>query len=378
MINFTIQKKSKRSRARLGTLKTPHGIVETPAFVPVATRAVIKTLTTREVEATNSQLLIANTFHLAMRPGADVVKAHGGIHKFMDWKKPLMTDSGGFQVFSLGFGKDLDTGKILKTKGTDVIEKGRQPKLLRISEDGVMFQSSITGDKLFLGPVESLRIQEKLGADIMFAFDECTPGTATREYIEHSIARTHRWLKIGLKSRKTNQAFYGIVQGSKFKDLRKMCATFVSSAGVDGIGIGGDLGDSAKEMHKILSWTMPMIPEHLPRHLLGIGSLADIKNIVAQGIDTFDCTIPTHYARHGAAFTSEGKLNMELKHFLKDKKPLDPKCSCEVCTTYSRGDIAHLLRAKEMTGLRLLTFHNLFFFNNFVANIREQIKKGKL
>ena len=381
-MKFSIVKKSKISRARLGLLETPHGVVETPTLVPVATQAVVKTLTSEEALQAKSQILIANTFHLHLKPGEKVVKSAGGLHKFMNWPRPLMTDSGGFQVFSLGFGHDLKIGKVLKYfPGDDrreLIDKTTQPKKVKITKDGVHFQSPLDGSELFIGPKESIAIQQTLGADIIFAFDECTPPLSTKEYVKESLKRTHAWAKICLKELKSNQAIYGIIQGSKYKDLRQESAKFINKLGFPGCGIGGDLGADKEDMKKILNWTLPRLKETKPRHLLGIGYLEDMENIVKTGIDTFDCIVPTHYARRGIAFTSEGKLDIRKSKFLKDKNPLDKNCACLTCQTYTRQYICHLLRANEITPLKLLTFHNLYYFNTFVEKIREKIKNGKL
>jgi len=385
MINFRILKRSKKSKARLGIIETEHGVIETPCLVPVATQAVIKTLTSEEVEETKSQILICNTFHLHLRPGEEIIGKSGGLHQFMNWKKPLMTDSGGFQVFSFGFGKDFGMGKILKNNHSTKllipkIEAGQQPKFLKITEKGVFFSSPLDGKKLFLGPRESIEIQEKLGADIIFAFDECTSPIADYEYTKKSLERTHKWAIECLKAKSSKlkaQSLFGIVQGGKFKDLRKESAKFFSSLPFDGFGIGGEFGDDKRIMIQMLNWVIPELPERKPCHLLGIGYLEDIPKIIKAGVDTFDCIVPTHYGRRGIAFTSAGKLDLKKYNFLKEKEPLDKKCSCFVCQNYKRNYISHLLRANEITALKLLTFHNLFFFNNFVEKIREKIKKGK-
>ncbi len=408
MIEFRILKKSKKSRARLGILKTAHGEVETPSLVPVATQAVVKTLTSEEVMATNSQILICNTFHLHLKPGEDFIKKAGGLHRFMNWSKSLMTDSGGFQVFSLGFGHDLGVGKILKYFPGDqknyssihdreylsrAIRKNHQPKSLKITDEGVLFRSPLNGDKLFIGPKESMRIQEKLGADIIFTFDECTAPLANRAYIEKSLKRTHQWAKMCRQALRfsSGQALFGIVQGSHFKDLREQSAIYINSLNFPGFGIGGDLGSTKQDMKKILDWTLPCLDENKPRHLLGIGRLEDIENIIKWGMDTFDCTVPTHYARRGFAFISDPNyrnsisidyyrnsisIDLSKSKFLKDNGPLDKKCQCPTCQKYQRSYIAHLIRAKEITGMKLLTIHNLYFFNSFVEKIRQKIKKG--
>lgn len=381
-MEFKILKKSKKSRARLGVLKTAHGEVETPTFVPVATQAVVKTLTSEEVLQTKSQILIANTFHLHLKPGEKFVKSAGGLHKFMNWPRPLMTDSGGFQVFSLGFGHDLKVGKVLKYfPGDDrreLIDKTTQPKSVKITADGVHFRSPLDGKELFIGPKESITIQQALGADIIYAFDECTPPLSTYAYVKESLKRTHVWAKICLKNLNNNQAIYGIIQGSKYKDLRQESAKFINKLGFSGYGIGGDLGEDKKAMIKILNWTLPHLSQFKPRHLLGIGYLEDMENIVKAGIDTFDCIVPTHYARRGIAFTSDGKLDIRKAKFLKDKNSLDKNCACQTCQNYRRNYLCHLLRANEITPLKLLTFHNLHYFNTFVEKIREKIRKGKI
>jgi len=377
-MDFKILKKSKRSKARLGILKTSHGEIETPSFVPVATQAVVKTLTSEEAKAAGCQILISNTFHLHLKPGEKLVKAGGSIHKFMNWDRPLMTDSGGFQVFSLGFGKDLGIGKILKTKGLEKVLLGQQPQNIKITDNGVWFRSPVNGEKLFIGPKESIKIQEALGADIIFAFDECTPPNANYEYTKKSLEKTHRWATECLKNKKSQQALFGIVQGGKFKDLRIESAKFIANLPFDGFGIGGEFGDSKNLMIKMIDWVIKELSENKPRHLLGIGHPEDILKIIKSGIDTFDCVMPTHYARHGVAFTEKGRLNMNKSAFLKDKNPLDKKCGCDVCQNYSRNYITHLLKAKEITALRLLTFHNLYFFNSLVEKIREKIKRGEI
>jgi queuine tRNA-ribosyltransferase len=392
MIEFKVLKRSKKSAARLGVLTTPHGEVMTPAIVPVATLAAVKALRSDEIAATGTQLLISNTYHLHLQPGEKIVKAAGGINKFMNWDRPTMTDSGGFQVFSLGFGRDLGIGKIAikqyPGKLERAIEKGYQPSNVKITEDGVEFHSPLTGERMFLGPEESMNIQNALGADIMFAFDECPPPGATYEYVKQSIARTNRWAQRSLAAHKTKQALYGIIQGSQFEDLRKSSARAIARMPFDGYGIGGDIGESAIELKKALLWTIPLMDQRKPRHLLGIGHIADIVPIIKHGVDTFDITVPTHYARRGIAFVSkksgmrgsayEGRVDFTKTALLKDKGPIDAECECLVCEKYQRAYIAHLIRANEITGGALLTFHNLFFFNAYVAKVREKIAKGLL
>jgi len=380
MLEFKVTKKSKRSQARLGFLKTKHGVVETPCLVPVATQAVVKTLTAKEVKESKSQILICNTYHLHLKPGEGIIKSAGGLHQFMNWSGALMTDSGGFQVFSLGFGRDFGVGKILKEKmGKDKISLGQQPSLLKITQDGVYFRSFIDGRQIFLGPKESIKIQEKLGADIIFAFDECTSPMANYQYTKKSLEKTHRWAKecLVLKSR-SDQSLFGIVQGGRFKDLRIKSARFLSSLDFDGFGIGGEFGDDKKKMMTMLNWVVKELPQEKPRHLLGIGYPEDIPQIIKRGADLFDCNVPTHYARRGVAFVSNGRLNIGQAKFLKDKNPLDKKCSCFVCQNYKRNYLCHLIRAKEITGLKLLTCHNLYFFHSLVEKIKKDIKNNKI
>ncbi|MDD5547673.1 MAG: tRNA guanosine(34) transglycosylase Tgt [Candidatus Pacebacteria bacterium] len=379
MLEFKILKKSKKSKARVGILKTEHGLVETPTLVPVATQGTVKALTNEEVLGTKTQILIANTYHLHLKPGEDIVKKGGGLHKFMNWQAPLMTDSGGFQVFSLGFGQDYGMGKLLKEKSDAEVVIGQQPKLLKITPDGVWFRSIVDGRKIFMGPKESMKIQETLGADIIFAFDECTPPIADHEYTKKSLLKTHRWAEICLKEKKNKkQALFGIVQGGKFKDLRIESAKFIGSLPFDGFGIGGEFGDDKKIMEKMIGWVNSELPEEKPRHLLGIGHPEDIIPIIKAGVDTFDCTAPTHYARRGIAFTSKGRVDLRKSAFAKDQKPVDKNCDCPVCRDYTRSYIHHLLKAREITPLRLLSFHNLYFFNSFIEKVREDIKNGKI
>lgn len=381
MIQFKIVKRSLISRARVGILKTTHGEIQTPSFVPVATQATIRALTSEEVKETGSQILICNTFHLHLKPGEDIVSENGGIHGFMNWGGPLMTDSGGFQVFSLGFGQDLGVGKLLKyfpENNSGKVDRNSKPKNIKISHDGVAFRSLIDGKDLFIGPTESMNIQEKLGADIVFTFDECTPPLCTKEYAQAALSRTYRWAKQCREVLRSDQALFGIIQGSHFQDLREECARYIDSLDFPGYGIGGDLGRDKQTMYDIFNWVMPLIDERKPRHILGIGYVEDIEEIIKSGADFFDCTVPTHYARRGIAFTREGKLDLNRIAYLKDRKPIDPKCDCRVCQAYRRNYITHLLRAKEWTAGRLLTFHNLYFFNQYVESMREKIKNNKL
>ncbi len=379
MFEFKILKKSKKSRARLGVIQTPHGEIETPAFVPVATRGTIRTLDSREIEDVGSQVLICNTFHLHIAPGEKLVQKAGGLHGYMDWKKPLMTDSGGFQVYSLGFGRDHGIGKVLKDEQEKVLKEGSQPHAVKITDDGVYFRSPIDGKQLYLSPKVSIGIQEKLGADIIFAFDECPSPLADEKYMRASLEKTHRWARECLQAKSSKlQALYGIVQGGGFSHMRIESAKTLGAMDFDGYGFGGEFGYDKKTLKKIVSDVSDELPAHKPRHILGIGHPEDFLIIAQSGGDTFDCIAPTHYARRGVIFTSKGRLDLRKPHFVKDFKPLDPSCKCDICKTYTRTYISSLLRAHELTGMKLATFHNLFYFNKLAADVRRKIKNGEL
>lgn len=379
MISFEILKRSTKSRARLGVLKTPHGEVETPSFVPVATRASVRMLDTAEVEVLGSQMLICNTFHLHVAPGEKRVASHGGIHGFMKWNKPLMTDSGGFQVFSLGFGSDHGVGKVLKEERERMIEDGTQPQRVRMTEEGVHFKSSMDGTQLFLSPETSIAIQEQLGADIMFAFDECPSPLSDTDYLRRSIERTHRWAQRCIDAKKSDQALYGIVQGGGDKVLREWSAKEIASMdGFQGFGVGGEFGYDKESMGAMLGVVTDLLPFEKPRHILGIGHPEDFELVAQGGGDTFDCIAPTHYARRRTLFTSEGRLHLDNQRYLDQHEAIDQLCSCPVCTNYSRAYVSHLMRANELTGLKLATMHNLHFFNEKARQVREAIKNDEL
>lgn len=378
MFEFKILKRSKKSRARLGVISTPHGEIETPAFIPVATRATVRTLESDEVAEAGAQMLICNTYHLHVAPGEKNVKRAGGLHEFMQWKKPLMTDSGGFQVFSLGFGTDHGVGKILKEEPERRIPEGTQPTNIKITEDGVHFRSPVDGTELFLGPKESIRIQEALGADIIFAFDECPSPLANEKYMRRSLEMTHRWAAMCIKAHKTKQALYGIVQGGSFKSMRAESAKIIGAMPFQGFGIGGEFGYDKRSLKKMLSDVHDLLPENKPRHVLGVGHPEDFPYIASAGGDTFDCIAPTHYARRGVIFTSKGRFDIRNRRYLTDQKPLDSKCKCDICKTYSRAYICHLMRAHEMTGMKLTSYHNLHFFNAEAQRLRTRIKNDEL
>ena len=378
MFSFRVLKQSKHSRARVGVISTPHGEIETPAFVPVATRATVRTLDSEEIADVGSQLLICNTYHLMLAPGEKLVKKMGGIHGFMKWNRPLMTDSGGFQVYSLGFGTDHGISKMLKEPTGKVVEKDTQPKKVRITDDGAYFRSPIDGTEYFLGPKESMRIQESLGADIIFAFDECTSPIATKEYLHASLLKTNRWAAACIKAKRSNQALIGIVQGGSHRDLREESARFIGALPFEGFAFGGEFGYDKKMMSKLMDWIGDILPKEKPRHALGVGHPEDFPVLAKSGIDTFDCIAPTHYARRGIIFTSKGRIDIRKPRFLTDKNPLDPSCTCMVCQTYTRSYVSHLLRASELSGMKLASYHNMHFFNEQARLLRENIKNGKL
>lgn len=377
-MQFKVIKKDKKTKARVGILETPHGSVETPAFIPVATQATIKGLSSDEMKDLGAQIMICNTYHLMLRPGADLVKKMGGLHKFMNWGGTLMTDSGGFQAFSLGFGMTDKVGKVLrqdqnKLVNADIFGKN---KLARITEEGVKFNSHLDGSLHNLTPEYSMEIQNKLGADLIYVLDECTSPLADYDYTKKSIERTLRWAKRSQEAHQNkNQTLFGIVQGGVYPDLRKKSAKDIAGLGFEGFGIGGSFGE--KQMPKIVRAVNEILPEDKPRHLLGIGEVEDIILAIEQGVDMFDCVTPTRYGRHGLALTSEGKVNLFLAKFRQDKRTLDKNCDCWVCKTYTRAYLAHLLRAGEINGLRFLTYHNLSFMINLFVSIRDAISKGQ-
>ena len=382
MISFRLLHQSKKSRARAGIISTPHGDIETPTFVPVATQGAIKALVEDAAVRAGTQLIIANTFHLLFKPGVDILSAAGGLHQFMHWQRPLMTDSGGFQVFSLGFGMDHSLGKIdTRVEGDErrtLIDVSTQPRQIRITEEGVHFRSPMDGSEVLMTPESSIAAQQVIGADIMYAFDECTPPRATRAYIEESLARTHRWEERSLAARTTAQAMFGIVQGSRYRDLRERSAQFVNDRAFAGFGIGGDLGESKAQSAEILSWVIPALDPTRPRHLLGIGHPEDIELMMRGGVDTFDCVSPTQLARRGIAFTPEGRIDLRNESARHAMKPIDARCACDTCVKYSRAYLAHLLRAGEINAYSHITLHNLTFMHRAVRDWREKILAGEI
>lgn len=351
--------KSKEGKARAGELITAHGTIETPNFIPVATQATVKALSSETLEKIGVQAVLCNTYHLYLRPGADLISKFGGLHKFMGWSKPIFTDSGGFQIFSLKDG------------------------LCSVDEDKVCFKSHIDQSKHHFTPEKAIEIQEKLGADIIFTFDECIPFESDYETAKASMEKTHRWAKQCLKAHKSKQALFGIVQGGKFKELRQESARFMAKLKFSGFGLGSIFGEPKTETLKVLKWMMQELPEEKPKHLLGIGAVEDLFSGVELGVDTFDCVLPTRLARVGYIFTSEGNLKTRWRYritnakFKEDKKPLDKNCKCGVCQRYSRAYLYHLFKADELLAYSLATEHNLWFFNNLMKQIREAIAKKK-
>jgi len=387
--DFKILKKSKKSAARLGALKTPHGLIRTPAFVPVATKGALRGTDFPTAKKYGADIFMMNTFHLFHNGCYRTIAKAGGLHQFTQCQAPIMTDSGGYQVFSLGLGNEHKSGKITQNQeqltddnGINGFKSGKN--MVKISETGVEFKSPFDGRRLEMTPESSIKIQQQLGADLIFAFDECTSPYSDYEYTKKSMERTHRWAGRCLKAFNKNgaglpadrQAMFGIIQGGEFMDLRRQSAEFIGQQPFFGIGIGGAFGKNT--MYKILQEIQPLLPEKKPRHLLGIGEPQDIIESVKMGVDMFDCVMPTRLARHGTALTNKGKINLKAAKFLKDKKPIDSQCGCYVCQKYSRSYICHLLKEKEIAAVILMTEHNLAWMLNFIAGIRKQISQGKI
>ncbi len=377
---FRIKKRSKKSRARIGVISTAHGDIQTPCFVPVATKGTLKTIPPREFKEIGVQVAFVNTFHLTVHPGVDIIKKFGGIHRYANLDIPLMSDSAGFQVFSLGDGKP--------NKGARTRE-GDEVLLQKITEEGVKFRSPKDGREMMFTPELSMKNQEKIGADIIMAFDECIYYGASHEYTKIATERTHRWLARCVRTQKNpHQYLYGIIQGGVFKDLREASAKFIGEQKVDGVAIGGvSVGETKKEMREQLWWVAPYLPEAKPVHLLGIGQIDDILDAVRYGIDTFDCVEPTRLARNGSAyclkpdvkhFKNFGRIDLGKAKYLKEKSPIQKGCTCYTCKNFSLSFLHHLFKEKELVGYYLATHHNLFFFAEFFRDLRKQIEGGKI
>jgi queuine tRNA-ribosyltransferase len=365
--------------ARVGRIETPHGTVDTPAFFPVGTQATVKTLTPDDVLAIGAQGILANTYHLFLRPGADLIEQLGGLHRFMAWPKTIMTDSGGYQAFSLGFALEHGVGKIAKMfpGAMDAPARPSRKKLARITEEGVEFASYLDGSRQMLTPESSIKIQQQLGADLILAFDECTSPLSDYDYTRAAMERTHRWAMRCLDAwTTTNQGLYGIVQGGAYHDLRDQSARFIGGLPFFGMAIGGSLGRSKKDMHDVLEWTIPLLPAERPRHLLGIGEPEDLFECVERGIDTFDCVAPTRLARHGGLYSASGRINIRKATYREDLAPIEEGCTCYTCQNFSRAYLRHLFVADEILGYRLATIHNLHFILALMERIRRSIVDG--
>lgn len=377
-LDFTIEARLSGAGGRAGRLTLPHGVVETPAFMVVGTQATVKSLTPEELRGLGTQMILGNAYHLYLRPGADLMAEFGGLHHFMGWDGPVLTDSGGFQVFSLGFALEHGVGKIAKIfpgEEAQASKRPQRPKLTRIDDDGVTFTSHLNGATHRFTPEVSIDIQQKLGADVIVAFDECTSPLHDYAYTAQALNRTHRWADRCLNAwtRRDDQALFGIVQGGAYEDLRRQSATFFADRPFPGYCIGGSLGKEKADMHAILDWTLPLLPELRPRHLLGIGEPEDLFAAIERGIDLFDCVAPTRLARHGALYTASGRLQIKSARYRHDHDPIEPGCDCYTCQHFSRGYLRHLFQAGETLALRLASIHNLYFIVNLVRAIRASM-----
>ena len=349
-------KTCKQTGARLGIVHTPHGSFETPVFMPVGTQATVKAMTPEELKSINAGIILSNTYHLWLRPGTEVIEAAGGLHQFMNWDRPILTDSGGYQVFSLS-------------------------KFRKIEEEGVHFRHHLNGSKLFLSPEKAMEIQNVLGSDIMMAFDECPPYPATYEYMKRSVERTSRWAErcIAAHQRPDEQALFGIVQGGEYEELRQQSARDLVALDFPGYAIGGlSVGEPKEVLNKVLEFTTPLLPFDKPRYLMGVGTPDSLIDGVIRGIDMFDCVLPTRIARNGTLMTSTGRLVVRNKKYEKDFRPLDENCDCYTCKNYTRAYIRHLIKADEILGLRLTTIHNLHFLIHLMEQIRQAIREDRL
>lgn len=383
---FTIEKKGLPAQAgeglaRAGTIHTPHGDIQTPAFVTVGTKGTVKALSPEQVRDLGAQVVLANTYHLYLQPGDEIIKKSGGLHAFMNWSGPTMTDSGGFQAFSLGaaYGKGVTKfASTIPVKNNSAEVRPSQNEelqpLAKIDEDGVTFRSHIDGSEHRFTPESSIQIQHNIGADIIFAFDECTSPSASYEYQKEAMDRTHRWAERSLVEHKKlggNQALFGIVQGGKFEDLRKESAEFLAKQEFEGFGIGGSF--TKEDIGTAVAWVNKILPENKPRHLLGIGEPLDLFLGVENGCDTFDCVAPTRMARNGGLYTRTGRIIITNAEFRSDMTPIDKECTCYTCKNYTKSYLAHLFRAKEMFAGTLASIHNLHFLVSLVQGMREAI-----
>ena len=354
-VTLEIKHVCKQTQARYGVLHTPHGDIETPIFMPVGTLASVKFISPEELYEMNAGIILSNTYHLWLRPGEDIVNMADGLHKFMNYDRPILTDSGGFQVFSLSDNR-------------------------KINEEGVTFKNNLNGDTLFLSPERSIEIQNKLKADIIMSFDECPPYPATYDYMKDSVERTLRWAKRGKDAHQApqDQALFGIVQGGEYEDLRRHSAEELVKMDFPGYSIGGtSVGETKATMYKMIDYSIKYLPHDKPRYLMGVGSVDAIFEGVLRGVDMFDCVLPTRIARHGTLMTSVGRLNIRNQKYEKDFKPLDEECDCYTCKNYTRAYLRHLIRCNEGLGMRLLSIHNLHFLIHLMEQIKEAIKADR-
>lgn len=355
-IRYRLIKKEKHTGSRLGEIITPHGTFQTPMFMPVGTLATVKTMSPEELIEMGAGIILSNTYHLWLRPGDELIKKAGGLHSFMNWKQPILTDSGGYQVFSLS-------------------------GIRKIEEEGVHFKNHLNGSSLFLSPEKAINIQNNLGADIIMSFDECPDYYHSYDYVKSSVARTSRWAERGLFAHKNpdKQGLFGIVQGAGFKDLRKESAQTLVSMNFPGYSIGGlSVGEPKEEMNQIIDFTTPYLPEDKPRYLMGVGAADSLIDGVIHGIDMFDCVLPTRIARNGTCMTSKGRLVVKNAKYAEDFKPIDENCACNVCKNYTRAYIRHLLKCNEIYGIRLTSYHNLYFLLNLMKIVRQAIINDQL
>lgn len=355
-IRYELVKTCKQTGARLGIIHTPHGSFETPMFMPVGTLATVKTLAPEELKEMGAGIILSNTYHLWLRPGHEIVKEAGGLHSFMNWDRGILTDSGGFQVFSLS-------------------------EFRKIEEEGVYFRNHLNGDKLFLSPEKAMEIQNALGSDIMMAFDECPPYPATYEYMKRSVERTSRWAERCLSAHKrpNEQGLFGIVQGGEFEDLRKQSAQDLVSLDFPGYAVGGlSVGEPKDVMNRVLEFTTPLLPANKPRYLMGVGSPDSLIDGAIRGIDMFDCVLPTRIGRNGTVMTSEGRVVIKNAQYARDFTPLDPNCDCYTCRNYTRAYIRHLIKCDETFGIRLTSYHNVYFLIKLMEQVRQAIREDRL
>jgi queuine tRNA-ribosyltransferase len=390
MLQFDIHARDPHTRARAGVITTPHGTIETPVFMPVGTRGTVKSLTPDEVRDAGADIILGNTYHLYLQPGHELIARMGGLHQFMGWGGPILTDSGGFQVFSLVYGGIAD-----EVKGRRPSQQAQiKPGMVKVTEEGVVFRSYIDGSKHLFTPERSIEIQKGIGADIILCFDELPPFRAGYDYTARSLERTHRWearciefhrqtlggRALPFVAPNPEQALFGIVHGGVFADLRRASAEYIGGLGFDGLCIGGSLGKDKQQIAEVVDMTVPHMPDALPRHLLGIGDVDDLIEGVARGIDMFDCVSPTRLGRHGAALIRDAgrkwRLNVLNATLREDQGPLDAGCHCYTCQRYSRAYIHHLFRAQELLGIRLVSLHNVAFLIDLMHQIRASLRDG--